>query len=190
ELETLASNYGGIYIFDKKIREEILELEKKREEFRSKYLGSEIKVGNETHFVNFSYLKKKFPQVLSNGCKYYRNDYINSYKIGESNFNFDDKPEFAYYEDQFKAYMGEENYKKLRPYLGMTTYYVCEGKKYPVVFYTRFMYSKKSYGLFGDEGRGFSFSSTRYTGVGGGHFHYFTNGKFIKSDEKYNLERY
>ncbi|HEG3393933.1 TPA: tRNA 2-selenouridine synthase, partial [Campylobacter coli] len=32
-----------------------MELEK-REEFRSKYLGSEIKVGNETHFVNFSYL--------------------------------------------------------------------------------------------------------------------------------------
>ncbi|EPE1655149.1 hypothetical protein ACSGVH_001499, partial [Campylobacter coli] len=56
EIKTLASNYGGIYIFDKKIREEILELEKKREEFRSKYLGSEIKVGNETHFVNFSYL--------------------------------------------------------------------------------------------------------------------------------------
>lgn len=66
--------------------------------------------------------RKKFPQILSNGCKYYRNDY--NYKIGESNFNFKDKPEFAYYEDQFKAYMGEENYKKLRPYLGMTTYYV------------------------------------------------------------------
>ncbi|HED0763745.1 TPA: hypothetical protein R4O50_001208 [Campylobacter coli] len=30
-IETLASNYGGIYIFDKKIREEILELEKKKE---------------------------------------------------------------------------------------------------------------------------------------------------------------
>ncbi|EAH8416647.1 tRNA 2-selenouridine synthase, partial [Campylobacter coli] len=27
-------------------------------------MGSEIKVGNETHFVNFSYLKKKFPQIL------------------------------------------------------------------------------------------------------------------------------
>ncbi|WP_251824156.1 tRNA 2-selenouridine synthase [Campylobacter jejuni] len=132
-------------------------------------------------------IEKKFPQVLSNGCKYYRSDY--RYK-GKADFGFKDKPEFAYYEDQFKAYMGEENYKKLRPYLGMTTYYVCEGKKYPVVFSTRFMYSKKSYGLFGDEGRGFSFSSTRYTGVGGGHFHYFTNGKFIKSDEKYNLERY
>ncbi|MCR6585454.1 tRNA 2-selenouridine synthase, partial [Campylobacter insulaenigrae] len=93
-----------------------MELEKKREEFRSKYLGSEIKVGNETNFVNFSYLKKKFPQVLSNGCKYYRSDY--RYK-GKADFGFKDKPEFAYYEDQFKAYMGEENYKKLRPYLGM-----------------------------------------------------------------------
>ncbi|EAI4562923.1 hypothetical protein [Campylobacter coli] len=29
EIETLASNYGGIYIFDKKIREEILENERK-----------------------------------------------------------------------------------------------------------------------------------------------------------------
>ncbi|XMD69854.1 hypothetical protein UPTC17453_00920 [Campylobacter lari] len=187
ELETLASNYGGIYIFDKKIREEILELEKKREEFRSKYLGSEIKVGNETHFVNFSYLKKKFPQVLSNGCEYYRSDY--RYK-GKANFGFKDKPEFAYYEDQFKAYMGEENYKKLRPYLGMTTYYVCEGKKYPVVFATMIDYKVKSYGLFGDEGRGFSFSSISRKSAGGGSFHYFTNGKFIKSDEKYTGQSY
>ncbi|WP_268904519.1 hypothetical protein [Campylobacter armoricus] len=44
--------------------------------------------------------------------------------------------------------------------------------------------------MFGDEGRGFSFSSTRYTGAGGGSFHYFIDGKFIKSDEEYNLERY
>ncbi len=187
EIETLASNYGGIYIFDKKIREEILELEKKREEFRSKYLGSEIKVGNETHFVNFSYLKKKFPQILSNGCNYYRSDY--RYK-GKAHFGFKDKPEFAYYEDQFKAYMGEENYKKLRPYLGMTTYYVCEGKKYPVVFATMIDYKVKNYGLFGDEGRGFSFSSISRKSAGGGSFHYFTNGKFIKSDEKYTGQSY
>ncbi|MBR8638080.1 hypothetical protein JMJ72_09185, partial [Campylobacter coli] len=33
EIKTLASNYGGIYIFDKKIREEILELEKKEKNF-------------------------------------------------------------------------------------------------------------------------------------------------------------
>ncbi|EAL1939437.1 tRNA 2-selenouridine synthase, partial [Campylobacter coli] len=31
-IETLASNYGGIYIFDKKIREEILENERKKGE--------------------------------------------------------------------------------------------------------------------------------------------------------------
>ncbi len=33
EIETLASNYGGIYIFDKKIREEILENERKIKEY-------------------------------------------------------------------------------------------------------------------------------------------------------------
>ncbi|WP_252399559.1 hypothetical protein [Campylobacter jejuni] len=105
ELENLTRNYGGIYIFDKEIRDTV-----KREEFRSKYLGSEIKVRNETHFVNFSYF-----QVFSNGCKYYRDDYNYDVKNPDYDFNFDDKPEFAYYEDQFKAYMGEETYKKLRP---------------------------------------------------------------------------
>ncbi|WP_416522009.1 hypothetical protein [Campylobacter jejuni] len=49
-------------------------------------------------------------------------------------------------------------------------------------------YKVKSYGLFGD--RGFRFSSIRYTSSDGGSFHYFINGKFIKSDEEYNLERY
>ncbi|WP_251820149.1 hypothetical protein [Campylobacter jejuni] len=190
ELETLASNYGGIYIFDKKIREEILENERKIKEY-NQWINN-ISASDEELRANIKKydVEKKFPQVLSNGCKYYRNDYNYDVDDPDYDFNFDDKPEFAYYEDQFKAYMGEENYKKLRPYLGMTTYYVCEGKKYPVVFSTRFMYSKKSYGLFGDEGRGFSFSSTRYTGVGGGHFHYFTNGKFIKSDEKYTGQSY
>lgn len=188
ELETLASNYGGIYIFDKKIREEILENERKIKEY-NQWINN-ISASDEELRANIKKydVEKKFPQVLSNGCKYYRNDY--NYKIGESNFNFKDKPEFAYYEDQFKAYMGEENYKKLRPYLGMTTYYVCEGKKYPVVFATMIDYKVKSYGLFGDEGRGFSFSSISRKSAGGGSFHYFTNGKFIKSDEKYTGQSY
>ncbi|HFP7536194.1 TPA: tRNA 2-selenouridine synthase [Campylobacter jejuni] len=183
ELETLASNYGGIYIFDRKAREEILQREKERDE----YMDDFFKTHEYFTVSDLEVLNKILPQVLSNGCKYYRSDY--RYK-GKADFGFKDKPEFAYYEDQFKAYMGEENYKKLRPYLGMTTYYVCEGKKYPVVFDTMIDYKVKSYGLFGDEGRGFSFSSTRYTGVGGGHFHYFTNGKFIKSDEKYTGQSY
>ncbi|BEJ71531.1 hypothetical protein B11568_09130 [Campylobacter coli] len=37
-IETLASNYGGIYIFDKKIREEILENERKKGEAMKKCL--------------------------------------------------------------------------------------------------------------------------------------------------------
>ncbi|WP_251820541.1 hypothetical protein [Campylobacter jejuni] len=132
ELETLASNYGGIYIFDRKAREEILQREKERDE----YMDDFFKTHEYFTVSDLEVLNKILPQVLSNGCKYYRSDY--RYK-GKADFGFKDKPEFAYYEDQFKAYMGEENYKKLRPYLGMTTYYVCEGKKYPVVFDTRFM---------------------------------------------------
>ncbi|EPV8107411.1 hypothetical protein [Campylobacter lari] len=190
ELETLASNYGGIYIFDKKIREEILENERKIKEY-NQWINN-ISASDEELRANIKKydVEKKFPQVLSNGCKYYRDDYINSYKIGESNFNFDDKPEFAYYEDQFKAYMGEENYKKLRPYLIMSSYYVCKGKRYPITFYTMIDYKVKSYGLFGDEGGGFSFSSISRKSAGGGSFHYFTNGKFIKSDEKYTGQSY
>ncbi|MCW0204795.1 hypothetical protein [Campylobacter lari] len=121
ELETLASNYGGIYIFDKKRREEILENERKIKEY-NQWINN-ISASDEELRANIKKydVEKKFPQVLSNGCKYYRSDY--RYK-GKANFGFKDKPEFAYYEDQFKAYMGEENYKKLRPYLGMTTYCV------------------------------------------------------------------
>ncbi|STA74153.1 tRNA 2-selenouridine synthase [Campylobacter lari] len=190
ELETLASNYGGIYIFDKKIREEILENERKIKEY-NQWIDN-ISASDEELRANIKKydVEKKFPQVLSNGCKYYRNDYNYDVNDPDYDFNFDDKPEFAYYEDQFKAYMGEENYKKLRPYLGMTTYYVCEGKKYPVVFATMIDYKVKSYGLFGDEGRGFSFSSISRKSAGGGSFHYFTNNKFIKSDEKYTGQSY
>nr|WP_236633611.1 tRNA 2-selenouridine synthase [Campylobacter armoricus] len=190
ELETLANNYGGIYIFDKKIREEILENERKIEEY-NQWINS-ISASDEELRANIKKydVEKKFPQILSNGCKYYRNDYNYDVDDPDYDFNFDDKPEFAYYEDQFKAYMGEENYKKLRPYLGMTTYYVCEGKKYPVVFATMIDYKVKSYGLFGDEGRGFSFSSISRKSAGGGSFHYFTNNKFIKSDEKYTGQSY
>ncbi|MGH2267545.1 hypothetical protein [Campylobacter taeniopygiae] len=69
-------------------------------------------------------------------------------KDPDYDFNFKDKSEFAYCEDKLKEYMGEENYKKVRPYMGMSTYYVCKGKKYPVVFYTRFMYVAKCFVFF------------------------------------------
>ncbi|WP_337200745.1 hypothetical protein [Campylobacter sp. W0014] len=70
-----------------------------------------------------NYFLKSF---LSSGCKYYRSDY--RYK-GKANFGFKDKLEFAYYEDKLKEYMGEENYKKVKPYMGMSAYYVLQGQK-------------------------------------------------------------
>ncbi|XAK35313.1 hypothetical protein AAH951_05535 [Campylobacter coli] len=128
EIETLASNYGGIYIFDKKIREEILENERKIKEY-NQWINN-ISASDEELRANIKKydIEKKFPQILSNGCNYYRSDY--RYK-GKANFGFKDKPEFAYYEDQFKAYIGEENYKKLRPlcFFGLDTFlYLLNGK--------------------------------------------------------------
>ncbi|MBZ7954509.1 tRNA 2-selenouridine synthase, partial [Campylobacter sp. W0018] len=48
-----------------------------------------------------------------------------------------------------------------------------------------------NYGLFGDEARGFRFTNSYYTGTGVGYsLYYFINGKFIRSDEKYEGEKY
>ncbi|HEB7554386.1 TPA: hypothetical protein RZH69_001362, partial [Campylobacter coli] len=56
EIETLASNYGGIYIFDKKIREEILENERKKGEAMKKMsLGDDF-------WDQLKVIEKKFPQ--------------------------------------------------------------------------------------------------------------------------------
>ncbi|WP_431415387.1 tRNA 2-selenouridine synthase [Campylobacter taeniopygiae] len=170
-----------------------MENERKRREledtdkFRTK--AGQLKSGELIYTIDSEAIDKLLPQVLSSGCKYYRSDY--RYK-GEANFGFKDKLEFAYCEDKLKEYMGEENYKKVRPYMGMSAYYVCKGKKYPVVFYTRFMYIATNYGLFGDEARGFRFTNSYYTGTGvGSSLHYFINGNFfVRSDEKYEREEH
>ncbi|WP_337203615.1 hypothetical protein [Campylobacter sp. W0018] len=102
-----------ILCFDRKVREEILEIEKKRNElgdndkFRTK--AGQLKSGELIYTIDSEAIDKLLPQVLSSGCKYYRSDY--RYK-GEANFGFKDKLEFAYCEDKLKEYMGEENYKK------------------------------------------------------------------------------
>ncbi len=66
EIETLASNYGGIYIFDKKIREEILENERKRTElenddkFRTKI--GQLKSGELIYKIDSAAVDKFFPK--------------------------------------------------------------------------------------------------------------------------------
>ncbi|MFK0323648.1 tRNA 2-selenouridine synthase, partial [Campylobacter coli] len=83
-----------------------MENERKRTElenddkFRTKI--GQLKSGELIYKIDSAAVDKLLPQVLSNGCKYYRNDYNYDVKDPDYDFNFDDKPEFAYYEDQFK----------------------------------------------------------------------------------------
>lgn len=169
ELDKLNNEYGGVYIFDKKLREEIIQREKERDKFMDDWFKTH-KLFTKDDLVE---LNNKFPQVLSNGCKYFL-----------EGFNFDDVPEYAYYENKIKEYMGEQNYYTLRPFLGISSYYQCGEKKYPLTFVTRISYDIKSYGLFGDEAAGFRLSQWRTTSARGKkYFHYLINGKFIRGEE-------
>ena len=68
ELEKLAKQYGGVYIFDEKFVDEI----ERREKERSDYMDDFFK-NNKRNFKrsDLEIMDQKFPQTLSNGKKYY-----------------------------------------------------------------------------------------------------------------------
>ena len=173
--------YGGIYVFDKAIRDEIIQREKEKKEYRGKYLGEYIQVGNETHFVDFTYLNNKFPQILSNGCKYYIK--------GPSKQELKENDWSLYYQ-KVKEYMGEEIFEKLKKGLAITSYYVDKnGKVIPITMLTYISTTITIYGLYGDEGAGFRLTDRYFVDIAGDNIFYLENGKFIKSDEIRKGER-
>lgn len=121
--------YGGIYVFDKKLRDEIIQREKEREEYRGKYLGKYIQVGNETHFVDFTYLNNKFPQILSNGCKYYTGLFV-AY----------DYKKIEPYIQKIKEYMGEEAFNKLQPNILLISFYTINEMAWKKIYLLSFPY--------------------------------------------------
>ena len=176
ETVRIAEEYGGIYVFDKEIRDEIIQKEKGKKEYRGKYLGEYIQVGNETHFVDFTYLNNKFPQILSNGCKYYIK--------GPSKQELKENDWSLYYQ-KIKEYMGEEIFEKLKKGLAITSYYVDKnGKVIPITMLTYISTTITTYGLYGDEGAGFRLTNSYSVDIAGDNIFYLENGKFIKSDEK------
>ena len=173
EQEELMEEYGGRYVFDKAIRDEIIQREKERKEYRGKYLGEYIQVGNETHFVDFTYLNNKFPQTLSNGYKYY-NQALSYYE-----------KQFEPYYQKIKEYMGEEIFKELKPDIILTSFYRDDkGIEFPLTFLVEFTCTITTYGLYGDEGAGFRLTNRYSADIAGDNIFYLENGKFIKSDEK------
>ncbi|WP_289748897.1 hypothetical protein [Helicobacter bilis] len=178
----IAEEYGGIYVFDKKLRDEIIQREKEKKEYRGKYLGEYIQVGNETHFVDFTYLNNKFPQILSNGCKYYLR--------GLSKQEYE-RTDLSPYKEKIKEYMGEEIFNKLKRGLGVTSYYIDKnGKVIPITMLTYISTTITTYGLYGDEGAGFRLTDRYSVDIAGDNIFYLENGKFIKSDEKGKGARY
>ena len=175
ELENLASKYGGVYIFNQKFVEEI----EKREKERSDYMDDFFK-NNKRNFKrdDLAIMDKKLPQTLSNGKKYYENstDYENQtgkkVKIP------------AEYKEKVINFIGIDNYNKSKPGFDLGYFCIDKDDNIEVIDMTVDYYvTKTDYGLYGDEGMGFSFKKNRYVNISGDNKFILTNGKFERASK-------
>ena len=167
ELENLASKYGGVYIFNKKFYEEI----EKREKERSLYMDNFFK-NNKRNFKrdDLAIMDKKLPQILSNGKPYHT---INTYQKAVNLSNS--------YINKIIDYIGQENYYKFTPDINVWSFYIDDNNNIvPIELTVTYNYKVKKYGLFGDEGRGFSLSKGEIHTARGGNKFILNNNKFEK----------
>ena len=150
----LNNKYGGIYIFNKKYYEEIQQREKKRKEAIKELKGRDL--GGGLYAVDTKPVDQKFPQILSNGKKYYT-------KTWDYNNDFNKQPKVPeIYKERIINLIGKENLDKI-PGIGLGSFYSDEeGNITPITMYIQYSDKVKSYGFFGDEGRGFSLSRDRF----------------------------
>ncbi|WP_187424712.1 hypothetical protein, partial [Campylobacter concisus] len=124
------------------------------------------------------YDNPKMDQTLSNGKRYYENstDYENQTKK---------KIKIPIeYKEKVINFIGIDNYNKYKP--GFDLGYFCidkEGNIEVIDMTVDYYIVKTDYGLFGDEGRGFSFKQNRYVNISGGNKFILTNNKFIKANK-------
>ena len=150
----LNNKYGGIYIFNKKYYEEIQQRERERRAYELSVLDR-VKSDEEMR-AELRGFDQKFPQTLSNGKKYYTDtaDYSREYSKQPK------VPEI--YKERIRNLIGKENLDKI-PGIGLGSFYSDEeGNITPITMYIQYSDKVKSYGLFGDEGRGFSLSRDRF----------------------------
>ena len=166
ELENLASKYGGVYIFNQKFVEEIEKREAERKELSKKMKGRDL--GDGLYAIDPKPINEKLPRILSNGKQYYT-----------PSRSYEKKPELSNQDRQkIINYIGTENYNKFKPTMLPSYFYVDDNNNvvaiavsvYYVVGYTK-------YGLFGDEGRGFSLSRKDIKDIGGNSEFYFDSHK-------------
>ena len=167
ELENLASKYGGVYAFNQKFVEEI----EKREKERSLYMDNFFK-NNKRNFKrdDLAIMDKKLPQILSNGKPCHT---INTYQKAVNLSNS--------YINKIIDYIGQENYYKFTPDINVWSFYIDDNNSIvPIEMTVTYNYKVKKYGLFGDEGRGFSLSKGEIHTAKGGNKFILNNNKFEK----------
>ena len=176
ELENLASKYGGVYVFNQKFVDEIEKREAERKELRKNTKGKDL--GGGLYAVNTKVVDEKYPQILSNGKKYYENstDYENQtgkkLKIP------------AEYKEKVINFIGIDNYNKSKPGFDLGYFCIDKDDNIEVIDMTVDYYvTKTDYGLYGDEGMGFSFKKNRYVNISGDNKFILTNGKFERASK-------
>ena len=127
-----------------------------KDKFMKKYNSSDENIVLDryvSHIVN----KKIYPiQTLSNGKKYYTDTANYSREYGKQ----PKVPEI--YKERIRNLIGKENLDKI-PGIGLGSFYSDEeGNITPITMYIQYSDKIKSYGFFGDEGRGFSLSRDRF----------------------------
>ena len=160
ELENLASKYGGVYVFNEKFEKEITTKEKIRREAELAIVNAS-KTDAEMR-QNLKGFDNKYPRTLSNGKQYYTttraygNDYGKQPKLSNQD------------RQKIINYIGTENYNKFKPTMLPSYFYVDDNNNVVAIavsVYYAVGYTK--YGLFGDEGRGFSLSRKDIKDIGG-----------------------
>ena len=170
ELENLASKYGGVYVFNEKFEKEITTKEKIRREAELAIVNAS-KTDAEMR-QNLKGFDKKYPRTLSNRKRYYTTTRAYGNDYGK-------QPELSNQDRQkIINYIGTENYNKFKPTMLPSYFYVDDNNNVVAIavsVYYAVGYTK--YGLFGDEGAGFSLSRKDIKGISGNNRFYFDSHK-------------
>ena len=176
ELENLASKYGGVYVFNQKFVDEIEKREAERKELRKNTKGKDL--GGGLYAVNTKVVNEKYPQILSNGKKYYENSTAYENQTGK-------KLKIpAEYKEKVINFIGIDNYNKSKPGFDLGYFCIDKDDNIEVIDMTVDYYvTKTDYGLYGDEGMGFSFKKNRYVNISGDNKFILVNGKFERASK-------
>ena len=168
ELENLASKYGGVYVFNEKFVEEIEKREAERKELSKKMKGRDL--GDGLYAIDPKPINEKLPRILSNGKQYHTiNTYQKAVNLSKT------------YIDKVINHIGQENYYKFTPDINVWSFYIDDNNSIvPIEMTVTYNYKVKKYGLFGDEGRGFSLSKGEIHTAKGGNKFILNNNKFEK----------